>query len=154
MGSERVGCYWATELNWSIGWIQGQAQSVQFSHSVLSNSLQPHRLQHTRLPVHHQLPKLAQNHVHWVSDAIQPSHPLLFPSLLPSIFPRKRVFSMNQLFESVGQSTGVSASTSVVPRNIQDWFPLGWTGWISWQLKRLSPQYKNIHSSALRSLYI
>ena len=54
--------------------------SVQFSHSVLSNSLWPEGPQHTRLPVHHQLPEFTQTHVHWVGDAIQPSHPLSFPS--------------------------------------------------------------------------
>ena len=55
-------------------------ESVQFSHSVVSNSLWPHGLQHTGLPVHHQLPEFTQTHVHWVSDAIQPSHPLSSPS--------------------------------------------------------------------------
>ena len=67
--------------------------SVQFSHSVVSNSLQPHGLQHTRLPVHHQLQELAQTHVHQVSDAIQPSYPLSPLLLLPPIFPSIRVFS-------------------------------------------------------------
>ena len=62
----------------------------QFSHSVASDSLQPHGLQHTKLPVHHQLPELAQTHVHPVHDAIQPSHLLSSPS---SIFPNIRVFS-------------------------------------------------------------
>ena len=62
----------------------------QFSHSVASDSLQPHGLQHTRLPVHHQLPEFAQSHVHQVSDAIQPSH---LPSSPSSIFPNIRVFS-------------------------------------------------------------
>ena len=54
--------------------------SVQFSRSVVSDSLQPHELQHARPPVHHQLPEFTQTHVHWVGDAIQPSHPLLSPS--------------------------------------------------------------------------
>ena len=61
--------------------------------SVVSESLRPHGLQHTRLPVHHQLLELAQMHVHWVSDAIQPSHPLLSLLLLPSIFPSIGIFS-------------------------------------------------------------
>ena len=65
---------------------------VQFSHSVMSDPLQPHGLQHTRPPVHHQLPELAQTHVHRVSDAIQPSHPLSPLFFLPSIFPSIRVF--------------------------------------------------------------
>ena len=67
-------------------------------------------------------------------------HPLL---LLPSIFPSIRVFPMSQLFTSGGQSIGVSASTSVLPMNTQDWFPLGWTGWISLQSKGLSRVFSN-----------
>ena len=91
----------------------------------MSDALQPYGLQHARRPCH-QLPEFTQTHVHWVSDAIQPSHPLLLP---PSIFPSIRVFSnQSQLFASGGQSIGVSASTSVLPMNIQDWFPVGWTG--------------------------
>ena len=69
-------------------------KSVQFSCSVMSDSLRPHGLQHTLgLPVHHQLPEFTQTHVHWVSDAMQPSHPLHTLLLLPSIFPNIRVFS-------------------------------------------------------------
>ena len=69
--------------------------SVQFSHSVVSDSLWPHGLQHARLPWHHQLPEPTQTHVHWVSDAIQPSHPLssFRLKIVPSIFPSIRVFS-------------------------------------------------------------
>ena len=67
-------------------------------------------------------------------------HPLL---LLPSIFPTIRVFQMSQLFPSGGQSIGVSASTSVLPVNTQDWSPLGWTGWISLQSKGLSRVFSN-----------
>ena len=66
--------------------------------------------------------------------------PLLLP---PSIFPSIRVFSMSQFFTSGGQSIGVSASASVLPMNIQDWFPLGWTGWISLQSKGLSRVFSN-----------
>ena len=94
------------------------------------------------LPVHHQLLEFTQTHVHWVGDAIQPSHPLLSPSrpllLPPSIFPSIRVFSNESALPSGGQSIGVSALTSVLPMNIQDWFSLGWTGWISLQSKGLS----------------
>ena len=86
------------------------------------------------LPVHHQLPELAQTHVHWVSVAIKAPHPLSSPSP-PS-------FSLSQhqglFFVWGGQSIGVSASASVLPMNIQDWFPLGYTGWISLQSKGLS----------------
>ena len=74
----------------------------------------------------HYLLEFAQNHVRWVDDAIQPSHPLSL-LLLPSIFPSIRVFSMSQFFSSGDQSIGVSASSSVLPKNIQDWFPLGLT---------------------------
>ena len=94
-------------------------------------------------PVHHQLTELAQTHVHQVGDAIQPlifCHPLL---LLPSIFPSIRSFPMSQFFASSGQSIGVSASASVLPRNIQDWFPLGWTGLISLQSKGLLRVFSN-----------
>ena len=84
------------------------------------------------LPVYHQLPKSTQTHVHWVGDAIQPSHPLLSPSP-PQSFPAWGSFQMSQLFTSGGQSIGVSASKSVLPMNTQDWSPLGWTGWISLQ---------------------
>ena len=109
-------------------------------------------------PVHHQLPELAQTHVHWVSYAIQLSHPVLpFSSCLQS-FPASGSFPMSQCFASRGQSIGVSASPSVLPMNIQDWFPLGLTGWITLQTKGLSrvfsnTQYKSIKSSALSFLY-
>ena len=75
------------------------------------------------LPVHHQLPQFTQTHIHQVGDAILPSHPLSSPSL--------PTFSLSQhqaLLQSGGQSIGVSASASVLPMNIQHWFPLGWTG--------------------------
>ena len=81
------------------------------------------------LPVHHQLPELTQTHVHWVSDAIQPS---VVPfSSHPQSFPALGSFPMSQFFTSCGQSTGLSVSASVLPMNIKDWFPLGWTGVIS-----------------------
>ena len=88
-------------------------------------------------PVLHHLLKLAQTHVHWVSDAIQPSHPLSSPLLLPSIFPSIRSLPISWLFASGGRSIGASASASVLPMYIQDWFPLGWTGLISLQSKGL-----------------
>ena len=81
---------------------------------------------------------------HWVSDAIQPSHPLSSPSPPTSnLFQHQESFPMSQFFTSSGQSIGVSASTSVLPMNIQDWFPLGWTGWISLQSKGLSRVFSN-----------
>ena len=111
--------------------------SVQFS-SVPQSCLtlwDPMDCSTPSLPVHHQLLEFTQIHVHWVGDAIHPSHPLLSPS--PSCsqsFPASRSFQMSQFFASGGQSIGVSASTSVLPMNIQDWSPLGWTGWISFRM--------------------
>ena len=91
------------------------------------------------LHVHHQIPEFTQTHVHWVSDAIQPSHPLSSPSPpAPQSLSASGSFPMNQLFAWDGQSIGVSASASVLPMNTHDWFPLGWTGWISLQSKGLS----------------
>ena len=95
-------------------------------------------------PVYHQVPEPTQTHVHRVSDAIQPSHPLSSPS--PPAFSLSR---HQGLFQGVGsslsggQSIGVSVSASVLPMNIQDWFSLGWTGWISLQSKRLSRVFSN-----------
>ena len=100
-------------------------------------------------PVYHQLPEPTQTHVHRISDAIQPSHPVLpFSSCLQS-FPASGSFQMSQLFASGGQSIGVSvsASASVLPMNIKDWFPLGWTGWISLQFKGLFKSLLQNHSS-------
>ena len=94
------------------------------------------------LPVHHQLLELAQTHAHWISDAIQLFHPLSSPFPSASIFPSIRVFS-NKFFALAGESIGVSASASVLPTNIQDWFPLGLTGWISLQTKGLSRVFSN-----------
>ena len=97
------------------------------------------------LPVHQQLLEFPQTHVHWVGDAIQASHPLSSPSppaFFPS-FPASESFQVSQLFASGGQSIRVSASTSVLPMNIQDWSLLGWTGWISLLPKGLSRVFSN-----------
>ena len=93
-------------------------------------------------PVHYQLLELAQTHVHQVSDAIQPSHPSVIPfsSCLQS-FPASWSFHMSQFFASGGQS--IRASASVLPMNIQGWFPLGLTGLISLKLKGLSRVFSN-----------
>ena len=109
-------------------------------------------------PVHHQAPESTQTHVHWVGNAIQTSHPLSSPFSFPQSFPAPGSFQMSQLFTSGDQSIGVSASTSVLPMNIQNWFPLGWTDWISLQSRdsqESSPttQFKSINSSALSFLY-
>ena len=87
-------------------------------------------------PVQHQLPELAQILVHQVGDAIQPSHPLSSPS--PLAFSLSQHWGLFQFFASGGESIGVSASASVLPMNILDWFPLGWIGWMSLQSKGLS----------------
>ena len=118
--------------------------SVQFS-SVAQSCLtlcNPMDCSMPGFPVHPQLPELTQTHVHRVSDAIQPSHPLSSPSP-PQSFPASGFFQMSQLFASRGQSIGVSASTSLLQMNIQDQSPLGWTGWISLQSKGLSRVFSN-----------
>ena len=119
--------------------------SVQFSSVAQSRpTLQPDGLQHARLPCPSPTPKFAQTHVHWVSDAIQPSHPLSSPSPpAPNPSQHQGLFPVSQFFESGGQSIGVSDSASVLPMNIQDWFPLRWTGWISLQSKGLSRVFSN-----------
>ena len=90
------------------------------------------------LPVPHHLPEFVQVHVHPVSDAIQPSHPVTPFSSCPQSFPGPGSSPVSQLFPSGDQSIGASASASVLPMNIQGWFPLGWTDWISLQFKGLS----------------
>ena len=95
------------------------------------------------LPVHHQLLEFRHTHVHWVGDAMQPSHPLLSPSP-PAPNPSSiRVFSNESALHMRWTSIGVSASTSVLPMNTQDLSPLGWTDWISLQSKGLSRVFSN-----------
>ena len=109
-----------------------QFSSVQFSLSVVSVSLQPHGLQHARLPCPSPTPGAYLNSCpssQWCHTTIS-SSVVPFSSHLQS-FPASGSFQMSQFFASGGQSIGVSASVSVLPMNIQDWFPLGWTGWIS-----------------------
>ena len=91
----------------------------------------------------HSLPKFAQIHVHWVSDDIQPSHPLLPPPPALNLY-QHQSFPVNQLFASGGQSIGASASASILPINIQGWFPLGLTGLISLLSKGLSRGFFSI----------
>ena len=99
------------------------------------------------LPVHHQLPEFTQTHVHRVGlDGV--GHPVISSSLVPfssclQSFPASGSFPVSQLFTSGGQSIGASASASVLPMNIQDWFPLGLTGLISLQSKGLSRVFSN-----------
>ena len=119
-------------------------QSVQFSHSVVSDSLWPHGLQHTRLLCPSPTPGAGSNSCSWSWWC----HPTISSSVIPfssslQFFPASGSFAMSQFFTSGGQSIGVSASTSILPVNIQDWFPLGWTGWISLQSKGLSRVFSN-----------
>ena len=120
-----------------------QFSSVQFSHSVMSNSLWPHELQHARPPCPSPTPGVYLNSCplsRWCHPTIS-SSVIPFSSCLLS-FPASGSFPMSQFFTSGGQSIGVSASTSVLPMNTQDWFPLGWTGWIPFQSKELSRIFK------------
>ena len=114
--------------------------SVQFSHSVVPNSLQPHGLQHARPPCPSLTPGVHSNSCplsRWCHPTIlSPVVRLLL--LLPSIFPSIRVFSNESVLCLRWPKIGVSASASVLPMNIQDWFPLGWTCLISFQSKGLS----------------
>ena len=121
-----------------------QFSSVQFSRSVVSDSLQPHESQHSRPPCPSPSPRVYPNPCS-LSRRCQPTiSPSVVPfTSCPQSFPVSGSFQMNQLFASGGQSIGVSASTSVLPKNIQDWFPLGWTGWISLQSKGLSRVFSN-----------
>ena len=108
--------------------------SVQFSLSVMSDSLWPHGLQHARLPCPSPTPRAYSNACllsQWCHPTIS-SSVILFSSLLQS-FPASEFFPVSQFFASGGQSIGVSASTSFLPMNTQDWFPLGWTCVISLQ---------------------
>ena len=115
----------------------------QFSHSVVSDYLWPHGLQHARPPGPSPTPGV-YSHVcplsWWCHPTILSSafHLSSFQS-----FPASGSFQMSQFFASDGQSIGVLASTSVLPTKIQDWFPLGWTGWISFQSKGLSRVFSN-----------
>ena len=135
--------------------------SVQFSHSVVSDSLWPHESQHTRPPCPSPTPGVYSNSClssQWCHWAISSSVVPFFSC--PQSLPASGSFPTIQLFAWAGQSTGVSASASVLPMNTQDWFPLGWTGWISLQSKGLSRvfsntivQIKGINFSALSFLH-
>ena len=113
-----------------------QSLSVQFYSSVISDSLQPHGLQHTRLPYITNSWSLLKR-VHLIGDAIQQSHALSSNILLPSVSPTSGSFLMSQLYASDDQRTGASASASVPPMSTPDWFPLGLIGLISLQYKGL-----------------
>ena len=117
--------------------------SVPFSRSVMSNSLRPLGLQHARPPCPSPTPRVYSNSCtlsHWCHPAISSS---VIPFSCPQSFPASGSFQMSQFFTLCGQNIEVSASTSVLPINIQDWFPLGWTGWISLQSKGRSRVFSN-----------
>ena len=133
--------------------------SVQFSCSVVSDSLHPHELQHTRPPCPSPTPRVNSNS--WPSS--WRCHPAISSSVVPfSSCPQSlqasESFPMNQLFTWGGQCTGVSALASVLPKNSQGWSPSEWTGWTSLQSKGLSRVFSNttvqkLHSSALSLLH-
>ena len=131
------------------------SSTVQFSHSVVSNSLR-----HVRFPYSSPTPGACSNSC----PSSRWCHPTISSSVIPSSrclqsFPASGSFPVSQFFASGGQSIGASVSASVLPMNIQDWYPLGLTGWISLQPKQgtlkssSTPQFKSINSSALSFLY-
>ena len=119
--------------------------SVQFSRSVMSDSLRPHESQHARPPCPSPTPRVhSDSHPssQWCHPAISSS---VVPfSSCPKSLPASESFPMSQLFTWGGQSTGVSALASFLPKNTQGWFPLEWTGWISLPSKRLSGVFSNV----------
>ena len=118
--------------------------SVQFSSSVMSDSLRPHESQHARPPCPSPTPRVhsdSRPSSQWCHPAISSS---VVPfSSCPQPLPASESFPMSQLFAWGGQSTGVSALASFLPKNTQDWSPLGWTGWMSLQVKGLSRVFSN-----------
>ena len=133
--------------------------SVQLSHSVVSDSLRPHESQHARPPCPSPSPGVHSNS----HPSSQWCHPAISSSVVPfsscpQSLPASESFPMNQLLTWGGQSTGVSALASFLPKNTQDWSPLEWTGWISCsprdsQESSPTPQFKSINSSALSFLH-
>ena len=144
-------------LNWSIHPCLSPIRSVHFSHSVVSDSLRPHGLQHTRLPCPSPTPRVCPSSLlNWWC------HPIISSSVVPfshlQSFPASGSFLISQFLVSGGQSIGTSALASVLPMNIQDWFPLRLTDWIFLQSKVLSrvfstPQFKSINSLVFSFLY-
>ena len=150
---------WWERLTCSDGLDRAQFSSVQFSRSVVSDSLQSHGLQNARPPCPSPTPGVYLNScpLSWWCHPTISSSVIPFSSC-PQSFPASWSFPTSQFFTSGDQSIGVSASASVIPENIQDWLPLGWTGWIFLQSKGLkeffpTPQFKSINSSALSIIY-
>ena len=123
-------------------YLDSHSFTVLFSRSVVS-LCDPMDCSTPGFPVHHQPLEFTQIHVHWAGWC----HPTISSSVIPfsclQSFPASGSFPMSQFFISGGQSNGVTASASVLPVNIQSWFPLGWTGWISLQSKGLSRVFSN-----------
>ena len=118
--------------------------SVQFSRSVVSDSLKPHESQHARPPCPTPTPGVHSDSCpssRWCHPAIISS--IVLFSSFPQSLPASESFPMSQLFTSGGQSTGVSALTSFLPKKFQDWSPSEWTGWISLQAKGQSRVFFN-----------
>ena len=136
--------HFSSRTSIGIEYPQNLISSVQFNRSVMSDSLRPHELQYTRPPCPSPTPGVYSNSCPlslWC-------HPIISSSVIPfssclQSFPTSGSFQMSQLFISGDQNIGVSASTSVLPVNTQDWSPLGWTGWISLQSKELSAIFYN-----------
>ena len=129
-------------LPYCLAWVQPTVKLL--SCSVMSDSLQPHILQHPRPPCPSPAPGACSNSC----PSSQWCHPTVSSSVIPfssclQSFPASGSFPMSQFFASGGRSIGVSASASVLSMNIQDWFPLGWTSWISLQSKGLSRVFSN-----------
>ena len=130
-------CSVVSNSSWPKGpqWRNGtRSISIQFSCSVMSDSLWPHELQHARPSCPSPTPRVHPN----PCPLSRRCHPTISTSVIPfsscpQSFPASGSFQMSQLSASGGQNIGVSASTSVLPMNTQDWSPLGWTGWISLQ---------------------
>ena len=114
---------------------------VQFSRSVVSDSLRPYGLQHTRPPCPSPTAEFTQTHVHWVGSVIQPFHPLLSPS--PPTFNLSQHKGLCKWVSSLNQVVKVLEFQLQHPMNTQDWFPSGWTNWISLQPKGLSRVFSN-----------
>ena len=137
-------CYENKQREGERGEEKNSISSVQFSCSVVSDSLWPHELQHTRPPCPSPTPE-----VHWDSCPLSRwCHPAISSSVIPfsscpQLLPASESFPKSQLFTWGGQSTGVSALASFLPMNTQDWYPLEWTGWISLQSKGLSRVFSN-----------
>ena len=128
---------------WSCTLLFHNVSSVQFSHSVVSNSLQPHESQHARPPCSSPSPGVHSDSCpssQWCHPAISSS---VIPFSCPQSLPASESFPMSQLFAWGGQSIGVSALASFLPRISQGWSPSEWTGWISLQSKGLSRVFSN-----------